>query len=208
MSSPCLRFASLGGVAPGTASRPSVLYSQQSMKEQAVEHLLDDIGWKILSELQQNARIPFAELGRIVGLSTPAVTERVHKMEEAGIIAGYRAHIDPAKVGLPILAFVNVKVGGENLGRFMEVAGRHPEVLECHRVTGSESFLLKVAVSDVMHLELLLDALMPYVATTTLMVLSTALAWGNIVKPDTRAKDPLNKSDSGKAGVQPASKRF
>jgi Lrp/AsnC family leucine-responsive transcriptional regulator len=153
------------------------------MKEQTVEHLLDDIGWKILGELQQNARIPFAELGRIVGLSTPAVTERVHKMEEAGIIVGYRAHIDPAKVGLPVLAFVNVKVGGENLVRFMEVAGRHPEVLECHRVTGAESFLLKVAVSDVAHLETLLDALMPYVATTTSMVLSTALAGGNIVKP-------------------------
>src|ERR1035441_9518567 len=84
-----------------------------SMKEQNAEHLLDDIGWKILSELQQNARMPFAELGRIVGLSTPAVTERVHKMEEAGIIVGYRAQIDPAKVGLPIVAFVNVKVGGE-----------------------------------------------------------------------------------------------
>src|ERR1700757_1970819 len=68
------------------------------MKEQALDHLLDDIGWKILTELQQNARIPFAELGRIVGLSTPAVTERVHKMEEAGIIVGYRAQIDPAKV--------------------------------------------------------------------------------------------------------------
>jgi len=154
------------------------------MKEQALDHLLDDIGWKILTELQQNARIPFAELGRIVGLSTPAVTERVHKMEEAGIIVGYRAHIDPAKVGLPMLAFVNVKVGGENLGRFMELAATHPEVLECHRVTGAESFLLKVAVSDVAHLERLLDALMPYVATTTSMVLSTALAWGNIVKPD------------------------
>ncbi len=159
------------------------------MKEQqSVEHLLDDIGWRILSELQQNARMPFAELGRIVGLSTPAVTERVHKMEEAGIIVGYRAHIDPAKVGLPILAFVNVKVGGENLGHFMEVAGTHPEVLECHRVTGAESFLLKVAVSDVMHLEALVDALMPYVATTTSMVLSTALAWGNIVKPGTNPR--------------------
>ena len=128
--------------------------------------------------MQQNARIPFAELGRIVGLSTPAVTERVHKMEEAGIIVGYRAHIDPAKVGLPILAFVNVKVGGENLTRFMESQASHPEVLECHRVTGAESFLLKVAVSDVAHLETLLDALMPYVATTTLMVLSTALSLG------------------------------
>lgn len=152
-------------------------------KEQNLDHLLDDIGWKILAELQQNARISFTELGRIVGLSTPAVTERVHKMEEAGIILGYRAQINPAKVGLPILAFVNVKVGGENLARFMELAATHPEVLECHRVTGAESFLLKVAVSDVSHLERLLDALMPYVATTTLMVLSTALAWGNIANP-------------------------
>lgn len=156
-------------------------------KEQNLEHLLDDIGWKILTELQQNARTPFAELGRVVGLSTPAVTERVHKMEEAGIIVGYRAQIDPAKVGLAILAFVNVKVGGENLVRFMELAATHPEVLECHRVTGAESFLLKVAVADVSHLERLLDALMPYVATTTSMVLSTALAWGNIGKPSTKA---------------------
>lgn len=153
------------------------------MKEQNLDYLLDEIGWKILAELQQNARISFTELGRIVGLSTPAVTERIHKMEEAGIIVGYRAQIDPAKVGLPILAFVNVKVGGENLARFMEVAATHPEVLECHRVTGAESFLLKVAVADVSHLERLLDALMPYVATTTSMVLSTALAWGNIAQP-------------------------
>ena len=162
------------------------------MKESTLEHLLDDIGWKILAELQQNARIPFAELGRIVGLSTPAVTERVHKMEDAGIIVGYRAHIDPAKVGLPLLAFVNVKVGGENLSRFMELAATHPEVLECHRVTGAESFLLKIVVADVSHLERLLDALMPYVATTTSMVLSTALAWGNIAKPERDFAEAVN----------------
>jgi Lrp/AsnC family transcriptional regulator, leucine-responsive regulatory protein len=159
------------------------------MPDHDAEHLLDDIGWNILTELQQNARISFAELGRRVGLSTPAATERVRKMEEAGIILGYRAQIDPSRVGLPILAFINVKVGGENLTHFMKVASNHPEVLECHRVTGSESFLLKTAVSDVLHLELLLDALMPYVATTTSMVLSTALAWGNIVRPGSPAKD-------------------
>jgi Lrp/AsnC family leucine-responsive transcriptional regulator len=76
----------------------------------------------------------------------------------------------------------------------MEVAATHPEVLECHRVTGAESFLLKVAVADVMHLETLLDALMPYVATTTSMVLSTALAWGNIVKPGTKPGPQAVKS--------------
>jgi Lrp/AsnC family leucine-responsive transcriptional regulator len=153
------------------------------MKDQCAQYLLDEIGWNILSELQQNARIPFAELGRRVGLSTPAVTERVRKMEEEGIILGYRAQIDTSKVGLPLLAFVSIKVGGENLTRFMELSAQHPEVLECHRVTGSDSFLLKVAVSSVGHLESLLDALMPYVATTTHLVLSTALAWGNITKP-------------------------
>ena len=127
-----------------------------------------------------------------VGLPFPAVAFAVAVTTELGggllLIAGYRAQIDPASVGLPILAFVNVRVGGENLVRFMEVAGTHPEVLECHRVTGAESFLLKVAVSDVLHLETLLDALMPYVATTTSMVLSTALAWGNIVKPGTNPR--------------------
>ncbi|HEX6881486.1 MAG TPA: Lrp/AsnC family transcriptional regulator [Terriglobales bacterium] len=166
------------------------------MPENESEHLLDDIGWKILSELQQNARISFAELGRRVGLSTPAATERVRRMEEAGIILGYRAQIDPAKVGLPILAFINVKVSGENLSHFMKVAANHPEVLECHRVTGADSFLLKTAVSDVRHLERMLDALMPYVATTTSMVLSTALAWGNIVQPRTARRPALAHSQS------------
>ena len=159
------------------------------MKENETEYLFDEIGWKILGELQQNARIAFAELGRRVGLSTPAVTERVHKMEEAGIILGYRAQVDPAKAGLPILAFITVKVSGENLTHFMKIAASRHEVLECHRVTGADSFLLKTAVSNVAHLERLLDALMPYVATTTLMVLSTALAWGNIVKPDSASQD-------------------
>ncbi|MGA2989369.1 MAG: Lrp/AsnC family transcriptional regulator [Candidatus Korobacteraceae bacterium] len=146
-------------------------------------HLLDEIGWKILTELQQNARIPFAELGRRVGLSTPAVTERVHKMEEEGIIIGFRTQIDAAKVGLPILAFIRVKVDGRELSQFTNLASSFPEVLECHRITGAESFLLKAVVADVAHLETLLDALMPYEATTTSMVLSTALAWGNIAKP-------------------------
>jgi Lrp/AsnC family leucine-responsive transcriptional regulator len=111
-------------------------------------------------------------------------------MEEAGIILGYRAQIDLAKAGLPILAFITVKVSGENLNHFMHLAASLPEVLECHRVTGADSFLIKTAVANVAHLERLLDALMPCVGTTTLMVLSTALAWGNIVKPEDASKNP------------------
>lgn len=77
--------------------------------------LLDDVGWKILDELQQNARVSFAELGRRVRLSTPAVLERVRRMEETGIILGYHAQLDGAKVGLPITAFIRISVVGEVL---------------------------------------------------------------------------------------------
>ena len=111
---------------------------------------------------------------------------RWKRRESFWVIA--RRSIRP-KLGFAILAFITVKVSGENLIHFMNLAASRPEVLECHRVTGADSFLLKTAVSDVAHLERLLDALMPYVATTTLMVLSTALAWGNIVKPDSESQD-------------------
>jgi len=134
--------------------------------------MLDDIGWKILAALQADARIPFAELGRRIGLSTPAVTERVHRLEEAGIILRYRAELDHAKVGYPILAFVRVNVVGDFLQRIMKVSRELPEVLECHRVTGDDSFIIKVAVGSVDELQKLIDGLTPFVATTTSVVLS------------------------------------
>lgn len=137
--------------------------------------LLDQIGWNILKELQQNARIPFAELGRRVGLSTPAVAERVRNMEDAGIILGYRTEVDPMACGYNVKAFIRVNVAGEKLQHFIELAKKRPEVLECHRVTGAESFIVKVAVTDMQHLESVIDSLMPYVATTTSMILSSAI---------------------------------
>ena len=83
------------------------------------EHLLDQIGWNILRELQENARVPFAELGRRVGLSTPAVAERVRNMEDAGIIRGYRAEVDPKACGYNIAAFIRVNVAGDKLQHFV-----------------------------------------------------------------------------------------
>ena len=136
---------------------------------------IDEIGWKILRELQENARIPFAELGRRVGLSTAAVAERVRRMEDEGIITGYRAEIDAARIGLPITAFVRLSVIGDLLGRVVNLARDMPEVLECHRVTGQDTFILKVAVASVEHLEGLLDRFTPYMATTTAIVLSSAV---------------------------------
>jgi Lrp/AsnC family transcriptional regulator, leucine-responsive regulatory protein len=150
------------------------------MRARSHSHLLDDIGWNILRELQENARIPFSELGRRVGLSTPAVVERVRQMEDAGIIRGFHAEVDPGKLGFDVRAFIRVKVSGGKLRSFAELVQSCPEVLECHRVTGSESFIVKVAVVDMNHLELVIDELMPYVATTTSMILSSPIEWSAV----------------------------
>jgi Lrp/AsnC family transcriptional regulator, leucine-responsive regulatory protein len=135
--------------------------------------VLDTIGWHILEELQQNARLSFAELGRRVGLTLPAVAERVRKMEDAGIITGFRAEINPAKIGLPIAAFIRISVVGDVFSRVAKAVRDMPEVLECHRGTGADSFTLKVAVESVQHLERLIDKLTPFGTTSTSIVLST-----------------------------------
>jgi Lrp/AsnC family leucine-responsive transcriptional regulator len=135
--------------------------------------MIDAIDWKILKELQINARISFAELGRRVGLTTPAVIERVRKLEDARIITGYRVEIDPAKVGLRITAFIRMSITGVDYSRIIEVAENSAEVMECHRGTGGDSFIMKVAVADVGHLQTLIDKLTPYGITTTSIVLSS-----------------------------------
>ena len=134
---------------------------------------IDDIDRKVLKELQEDARVSYADLGRRVGLTTPAVIERVRKLEDAGVITGYRAEIDPAKVGLPIIAFVRMSITGVDYSHIIEVAEQSNEVLECHRGTGGDSFIMKVAVSSVEHLQELIDRLTPYGITTTTIVLSS-----------------------------------
>lgn len=134
---------------------------------------LDSISWKILTELQKDARLTYAELGRRVGLTTPAVIERVRKLEDAKIITSYRIEIDTAKVGLPILAFVRMSITGIDYSHIIEVAEESSEILECHRGTGGDSFIMKVAVADVGHLQTLIDKLTPYGITTTSIVLSS-----------------------------------
>jgi Lrp/AsnC family leucine-responsive transcriptional regulator len=145
------------------------------------ESPIDSIDCEILAELQTNARIAFAELGRRVGLSTPAVIERVKRLEENRIILGYRAMVDPARVGLPVRAFVKVTIAGDRLAKFSALIKTLPEVLECHRVTGAESFMVQVAVRDVGHMEEVIDAMMPYVATNTAMILASPVPWNSIL---------------------------
>ena len=145
--------------------------------------LLDAKGWALLGELQRDARLSFAELGRRVGLSTPAVAERVRNLQAAGVITGYRAEVDPRKLGLPILAIVRLNVVGDVLPRVTALVRALPEVLECHRGTGGDSFTLKVAVATVAHLEALIDRLTPFGTTSTSIVLSSPVERRAIEKP-------------------------
>ena len=145
------------------------------------EKLLDAKGWQILRELQNEGRLSFAELGRRVGLSTPAAAERVKNLEASGIISGYRAEIDLDKVGLPILAVVRMSAVGDVLTRITAAVRDMPEILECHRATGADSFIMKVAVASVEHLEALIDRLTPFGSTSTSIVLSSPVT-RNIVE--------------------------
>ncbi|MEM7801186.1 MAG: Lrp/AsnC family transcriptional regulator [Chloroflexota bacterium] len=112
--------------------------------------LLDDVGWKLLRELQRDARLSYTELGQRVGLSSPAVTERIHKMEEAGIITGYHTRINFEKVGLPVMAIVHIKaLGWQRTQARMAQIEQIPEVVELYRSTGDDSMYVKVISSSV-----------------------------------------------------------
>ncbi|WP_281692000.1 Lrp/AsnC family transcriptional regulator [Cloacibacillus porcorum] len=134
--------------------------------------LLDDIGRQILRILQEDGRISFNELGRRVGLSSPAVAERVRRMEEAGIILGYRAVVDQSRVGYPIMAYIRLSIPVSFLAQADELAKAIPEVLECHHLTGSDG-VIKVVVSSVGHLEEVISQMGSCGMTTTAIVLSS-----------------------------------
>ncbi|MFN8457535.1 MAG: Lrp/AsnC family transcriptional regulator [Anaerolineae bacterium] len=144
--------------------------------------LLDEVGWQILRALQEDARLSFAELGRRVGLSLPAVAERVRRMEEAGIITGYHAQVNLAKVGWPITAFIRMIVPRERYPAFLAAIGAWPEVLEGHHLTGSESFIIKTVVASIADLESFIDRLSEYGQTTTSIVLSSPVT-RRIIEP-------------------------
>jgi Lrp/AsnC family leucine-responsive transcriptional regulator len=136
---------------------------------------LDRISWKIIEELQQDARLSWAELGRRVGLTTPAVAERIYRLEKLGVIRGFHADINLEMLGLPILIFVRLSIAGREstVRAFQQQVVKWMEVLECHRVTGSDSFILMARVVSVEHLERFLDELGHYGTTSTSTVLSS-----------------------------------
>lgn len=144
-------------------------------------HVLDDLDWQILGELQVDGRVSFSELGRRVALSAPAVTERVRRLEAAGVITGYQAVVSPAAVGLPIESVVRVR---DNSGRVGTAMAARPEVLEAMHVTGEDCWVVRLVVPDMARLEHLVEELGRFGPTTTSMVFSAPLRHRPVSRPE------------------------
>jgi Lrp/AsnC family leucine-responsive transcriptional regulator len=134
---------------------------------------IDAIDRRILGELQEDARLSMAELGRRISLSPPAVAERVQRLERTGVITGYRAVVDPKALGFPLAAVVRVRPASRQLHRIPEVAQETPEVVECYRITGEDCFFLKLHLRSIDDLEEILDRFVVYGQTTTSIIHSS-----------------------------------
>jgi Lrp/AsnC family leucine-responsive transcriptional regulator len=135
--------------------------------------LLDETGRKLLSALQSNARLSFAELGRRIELSPAATAERLKRLEEAGIIRGYRVELDREALGIPILAIVRLSCDGAMYKPFLRAVTTLESVIECHHVAGGDAFILKVATASVEDLERLVEKLLNFGVPTTSIVFSS-----------------------------------
>lgn len=136
---------------------------------------LDAVNLRVLSELQTNPRLSMSELARRVGMSAPAVTERVQRLETAGVIIGYRLDIDPAALGMPVTALVRIRPGPGQLPKIAQAAHETAQVVECYRITGEDCFLLKIHAPSIGELEEVLDRFLLFGQTTTSIVVSTPL---------------------------------
>lgn len=133
--------------------------------------------WSILAELQRDGRLPLTELARRVSLSASATTERVRRLEAAGVISGYRAVVDLGKVGFAVLAVVRLKYPGSRHEPLHRLLGERTEILECLRTTGDDCYTLKVAATSMAHLEKVMDELAQFGSTTTNIVYSETLPY-------------------------------
>lgn len=134
---------------------------------------LDTTDRTLLTELQAEARLSLAELGRRVGLSPPAVADRLQRLERGGVITGYRAEVDPRALGYPLAVVIRIRPAPRQIAKVAELAQRTPELVECHRITGDDCFFMTAHVRSVEHLEELIDRFTPYGQTTTSIVQSS-----------------------------------
>jgi Lrp/AsnC family leucine-responsive transcriptional regulator len=157
-----------------TEWRPTLARKARIRDAKAYEaNLLDQINLRLLQELEADGRLGMAELGRRVGMSAPAVTERVQRLERAGVIKGYRAELDSAALGYPVSAVVRIRPSPGQLQRVREIASETPAVGECYRVTGEDCYLMRLHLRSIDELEDVLDHFTPHGQTTTSIVHST-----------------------------------
>ncbi len=133
---------------------------------------IDSLNWNILNCLQENARMSNAEVGRRVGISSPAVNERIRKMEDAGIINGYKTVVSPFETGYQLKAIITLRAFMGKLRPFLEKVKTYDEVVNCYRITGNENFVMEVVLKNQKHLETFIDQLISYGETKTQIVLS------------------------------------
>lgn len=138
----------------------------------AKDELLDDINRRLLGELHDDPRMSMSELGRRVGMSSPAVTERVQRMERGGVISGYRLDVDPAALGMPVAAFARIRPTAGQLPKIAKLATSLPQVTECYRITGEDCFLVKIHAPTIAELEETLDRFLLFGQTVTSIVVS------------------------------------
>jgi Lrp/AsnC family leucine-responsive transcriptional regulator len=141
----------------------------------AVDIALDRTDWRLLAELQRDGRTSYADLARAVAMSASAVAERVRRLEEAGVIAGYRATVDPERVGLTVMAFVRLRYPTGNYRPFHALLDATPEIVEAHHVTGEDCFVLKVLARSMRHLEEVAGRISGLGSVTTSVVYSSPL---------------------------------
>jgi Lrp/AsnC family leucine-responsive transcriptional regulator len=128
---------------------------------------LDKTDHRLLMELQADARLSLAELGRRVGLSSPAVADRVRRLVQDGVIRGFHADVDPRALGYGLGVIIRVRPAPRQLAKVADLARATPEVVECHRITGEDCFVIKAHVRDVEHLEEVIDRFAAFGQTTT-----------------------------------------
>ena len=146
--------------------------------------ILDEVNLRLLGELQRDPRLTMTELGRRVGMSSPAVAERVRRLEATGVITGYRLEVNPAALGLPLTAYIRVRPDPGQLPKVADLARQIPEVVECHRITGEDCFIIKVHLPALDQLDRILDRFLAYGVTTTSLVQSSPVALRSLPLPD------------------------
>ncbi|WP_346881628.1 Lrp/AsnC family transcriptional regulator [uncultured Algibacter sp.] len=142
---------------------------------------LDSLNIKILKCLQQNARLSNAEIGRQVGVSAPAVSERIKKMEDIGIIEGYKTMVSPLDIGYQLKAIITLRAFMGKLKAFLEKVKTYDEVINCYRITGNENIVMEVVLKDQKHLETFIDQLITYGETKTQIVLSRVVKQKEVI---------------------------